>query len=187
MLLANWDCKTSPVFAVKDYPHIKFDRDETKVLQTVFRASTKLGFPAFLVGGHVRDKLLGRGSKDLDFTCVGNGIALAEETARLWGSNAHVSVFKNFGTAQLKLSGIDVEFVGARKESYQHDSRKPFVTEGSLDDDLSRRDFTINALALELLSENEDCIIDLYQGIEELRQLPGFDGAVAIPRVFRRV
>lgn len=164
------------MFQVQDYPHIKFDSDEVKVLQTVFRASQNLNIPAYLVGGHVRDKLLGRNSKDLDFTCVGSGIALAEETAKLWGRNAHVSVFKNFGTAQLKLSGIDVEFVGARKESYQHDSRKPLVTEGSLEDDLSRRDFTINALALELVSENNGHIIDLFNGIEDLR-----DGILRTP------
>ncbi|HZF99717.1 MAG TPA: HD domain-containing protein [Chitinophagales bacterium] len=164
------------MFTVRDFSHIRFNEEETKILQTVFRASQNLNIPAFLVGGHVRDKLLGRASKDLDFTCVGNGIALAEETAKLWKGAAHVSVFKNFGTAQLKLSGMEVEFVGARKESYQHDSRKPLVAEGTLEDDLARRDFTINALALELLSETEGQIIDLFHGIDDLR-----DGVLRTP------
>ena len=107
----------------------------------------------YVVGGYVRDIFLQRPSKDIDVVVVGSGIAMAEALARRLGRGAHLSVFKNFGTAQLKYHGTEVEFVGARKESYTHDSRKPIVEDGSLEDDQNRRDFTINALAVCLNSQ----------------------------------
>ena len=124
--------------------------------QAVFRliseAADRLGLECYVVGGYVRDIFLERPSNDIDVVVVGSGIALAEELKRILGRKAHLSVFKNFGTAQVKFcqKGVEyeVEFVGARKESYSHDSRKPVVEDGTLEDDQNRRDFTINAMAI---------------------------------------
>ena len=107
-----------------------------------------LGLECYVVGGYVRDIFLQRPSKDIDVVVVGSGIAMAEALGKRLGRGAHVSVFKNFGTAQVKYKGTEVEFVGARKESYQRDSRKPIVEDGTLEDDQNRRDFTINAMAV---------------------------------------
>ena len=134
------------------------------------REATKLtGTDAYLVGGYVRDLLLGRQTKDIDVLVTGDGPSFAEQVAKLAGPKARLSVFKNFGTAQLKLKDTEIEFVGARKESYNRDSRKPIVEAGSLEDDLSRRDFTINALAILLnTDEGDPLIIDLFGGLEDL-------------------
>ncbi len=124
--------------------------------------------PCYVVGGYVRDLFLHRHSKDIDFVTVGSGIEVAEAVARQLGRGAHCSVFRNFGTAQVKHKGIELEFVGARRESYSHDSRKPIVEDGTLDDDLSRRDFTINAMAVCVNASDFGTLIDPYNGLGDL-------------------
>lgn len=124
--------------------------------------------PCYVVGGYVRDLFLRRHSKDIDFVTVGSGIEVAEAVARQLGRGAHCSVFRNFGTAQVKHRGIELEFVGARRESYSHDSRKPIVEDGTLDDDLSRRDFTINAMAICVNAADFGTLIDPYNGLGDL-------------------
>ena len=129
-----------------------------------------LGLECYVVGGYVRDIFLQRPSKDIDVVVVGSGIAMAEALGKHLGRGAHVSVFKNFGTAQVKYKGTEVEFVGARKESYQRDSRKPIVEDGTLEDDQNRRDFTINALAVCL---NEACfgeLVDPFGGMNDMKE-----------------
>ena len=140
------------------------------VFQLVSRAAGELGVPAYVVGGYVRDLFLKRPSKDIDIVCVGSGIALAEHVARLAGAEATLAVFKNFGTAQVKFAGYEVEFVGARKESYRSDSRKPVVEDGTLEDDQNRRDFTINALALSLNKVDFGRLVDPFDGVGDLRR-----------------
>jgi len=126
----------------------------------------------YVVGGYVRDLFLCRHSKDIDFVTVGSGIEVAETVARHLGRGARCNVFKNFGTAQVKFRDTELEFVGARRESYSHDSRKPVVEDGTLDDDLSRRDFTINAMAMSVNRDNFGELIDPYDGVGDLdRQL----------------
>lgn len=127
------------------------------------------GIEIFVIGGYVRDLLLHRPSKDIDIVVHGNGIELAETAASRLGK-LHVSVFKNFGTAMFRYKGMDIEFVGARKESYRSHSRKPIIEEGSIDDDQKRRDFTINALAISLNPENYGELIDPFGGIGHLEE-----------------
>ena len=122
----------------------------------------------FVVGGWVRDLILHRPSTDIDVVVVGSGISLAEAMAKRLGRKAHLSVFKTYGTAQVKRGDLELEFVGARKESYQHDSRNPIVENGTLEEDLSRRDFTINALALCLNKNRYGELVDLFDGIGDL-------------------
>ena len=122
-----------------------------------------------MIGGYVRDRILHRKSKDIDIVCVGNGMLLAEKVATLLQPSPKVIVFKRFGTAMLKFKGLEVEFVGARKESYQSDSRKPSVEDGSLEDDQNRRDFTINALAFSLNAENYLELLDPFEGLTDLK------------------
>ena len=129
-----------------------------------------LGVECYVVGGYVRDLLLHRDSKDIDVVVVGSGIAMAEAFAKQLGKGAHLSVFRNFGTAQVKWRGQEVEFVGARKESYDRGSRKPIVEDGTLEDDLSRRDFTINALAVCLNSDRFGELVDLFGGVQDLEE-----------------
>lgn len=126
--------------------------------------------PAYLVGGFVRDKLLGRETKDLDIVCVGSGIALAESVAHSLIPTPNVTVFKRFGTAMFHYKGRDIEFVGARRESYMENSRKPAVEEGTLEDDQFRRDFTINALAISLNMPNFGELLDPFEGIKHLTE-----------------
>lgn len=141
------------------------------VFQIIARSAEQLNLPTYVIGGYVRDLLLNRPSKDIDIVCVGSGIALAEQVARNSGDKqASLAVFKNFGTAQVKFDGWEVEFVGARKESYRSDSRKPIVEDGTLEDDQNRRDFTINALAISLNKADFGTLIDPFDGQADLRR-----------------
>ncbi len=124
----------------------------------------------YVVGGFVRDLILKRPSHDIDVVCTGSGIDLAKKTARLLGNQTSVVIFKNFGTAQIKHKGFDVEFVGARKESYRRNSRKPIVENGTIEDDQKRRDFTINALAIRLNGEKEGELVDPFDGLNDLKK-----------------
>lgn len=142
---------------------------ELFLLNKIAHAATELGVETYLVGGFVRDKLLGRPTKDADIVCVGDGIELARAVAQRFSPGLHVSFFKNFGTAQIKTEdGFEVEFVGARKESYAYHSRKPEVTPGNMADDQRRRDFTINALAISLNSRDFGELIDPFNGLVDL-------------------
>jgi poly(A) polymerase len=145
-----------------------FSKLEYEILQAVASAAENLGIDAYAVGGFVRDKIMHRQCKDIDFVCIGSGIDLANETAHILNSKLKVNFFKNFGTAHFSYKNIDIEFVGARKESYSRDSRKPIVEQGTLEDDQIRRDFTINALAIHLDNENFGRIIDPFGGLEDI-------------------
>lgn len=140
------------------------------LFRTIADAAGALGYPAYVIGGFVRDLALERGSKDVDVVCVGDGIGLAQEVGRRLPGRPRVTVFKNFGTAMLPTPEIEVEFVGARKESYRAESRKPEVEAGTLEDDLARRDFTINALGLSLNPENFGELVDRYDGMGDLQR-----------------
>ncbi|EMR01665.1 CCA tRNA nucleotidyltransferase [Cesiribacter andamanensis] len=142
--------------------------EEHEVFALVGKVAAELQQPAYVIGGFVRDYLLKRPSKDIDIVCVGSGIALAERVAAAAG--VHVSVFKNFGTAMLRLGEWEVEFVGARRESYNRNSRKPIVEDGTLEDDQNRRDFTINALAISLNQADWGELLDPFEGVKDLRR-----------------
>ncbi|PHR14696.1 MAG: tRNA nucleotidyltransferase [Aequorivita sp.] len=141
------------------------------VFRTISKASKNLNLESYAIGGYVRDFLLKRGeAKDIDIVAVGSGIELAQEVSRLLPGKPKVSVFKTYGTAMLKSGGIELEFVGARKESYSEESRNPAVENGTLEDDQNRRDFTINALALSLNDENYGELLDPFNGVEDLQK-----------------
>ena len=150
------------------------------IFHQISEAADHLGLECYVVGGYVRDIFLERPSNDIDVVVVGSGISVAEELKRMVGKKAHLSVFRNFGTAQVKFrqKGIEyeVEFVGARKESYSHDSRKPVVEDGTLEDDQNRRDFTINAMAICLNKERFGELVDPFNGLADLE-----DGIIATP------
>lgn len=141
-----------------------------KIFRTIGSVADKLGVDAYVVGGYVRDLILHRPSKDIDFVCVGSGIELARAVAQELGPDMHVTVFKSFGTAQIRFEDLDLEFVGARKESYRSDSRKPIVEDGTLDDDQKRRDFTMNALAISLNKKTFGELIDPFNGLEHMKE-----------------
>lgn len=147
-----------------------------KIFHQISECADSLGLECYVVGGYVRDLFLQRPSKDIDVVVVGSGIAVAKALAASLGKGAHLSVFKNFGTAQVKSHGMEVEFVGARKESYSHDSRKPIVEDGTLEDDQNRRDFTINALAICLNKGRFGELVDPFDGIADLE-----DGIIRTP------
>lgn len=138
------------------------------IFKIISEIADKQGKECYVIGGYVRDIFLKRISKDIDIVVVGSGIELAEAVAAQFGKRAHLSVFKNFGTAQVKMNDIEVEFVGARRESYQRDSRNPIVEDGTLEDDQNRRDFTINAMALCLNKERYGELIDPFNGMRDL-------------------
>lgn len=148
---------------------IACDPQELKLFKHISDAAAQMNVSCFLIGGFVRDKLLGRPTKDVDIVCTGDGIALAHAVAALLPHKPQVNFFKTFGTAQFRLDGIDVEFVGARKESYTTDSRKPQVEPGTIEDDQRRRDFTINALAISLNKEDYGTLVDPFNGVEDLK------------------
>lgn len=152
-----------------DQIQIALSPAERKLFVKVGQAADEMGVPCFAIGGFVRDKLLDRPTKDVDFVCEGSGIELAKKVADLLGKGAKVSIFKNFGTAQIKHHEYELEFVGARKESYRRNSRKPIVEDGTLEDDQKRRDFTINALALCVNAEQFGLITDPFEGLIDLQ------------------
>lgn len=143
----------------------------SKPFRIVSEVADELKLEAYVIGGYVRDIYLNRHSKDIDIVVVGSGIELATAVAKKLGKSTHLSVFKNFGTAQVKSGDIEIEFVGARKESYQRDSRKPIVEDGTLEDDQNRRDFTINALALCLNKERYGELVDPFGGLQDMENL----------------
>ncbi|MCH5218230.1 MAG: HD domain-containing protein [Muribaculaceae bacterium] len=134
------------------------------IFKTVGSVADRMGREAYVVGGYVRDLILGIPSKDIDFVTVGSGIELAREVARSLGRDAHLATFANFGTAQVTAPGVDLEFVGARRESYSRESRNPIVEDGTLTDDLNRRDFTINAMAICVNGDRYGELVDLFDG-----------------------
>jgi putative nucleotidyltransferase with HDIG domain len=138
---------------------------ERSIFNRIAAAAASLNLPTYLIGGFVRDKIIGRPTKDADIVCLGDGIELANKVADLFEPRPTVAFFKNFGTAQIKLPEMEIEFVGARKESYQLESRKPQVETGSLEDDQNRRDFTINALAISLNKADFGQLIDPFNGV----------------------
>lgn len=152
------------------------EKIDTKIFRLLSETVDEMGLEAYIVGGYVRDMLLERPSKDVDVVVVGSGIEVAKAFSKKLGKGAHCSYFKNFGTAQVKWHGEEVEFVGARKESYQRDSRKPIVEDGTLDDDQKRRDFTINAMAICLNKSRFGELVDPFDGIYDLE-----DGIIATP------
>lgn len=142
---------------------------EHPIFQHVENAAEQLKLETYVVGGYVRDILLERDSKDIDFVCVGSGIELAKKTAQLIDPRIKVSYFKNFGTAHFRWKDWDFEFVGARKESYQRDSRNPIVEKGTIEDDQNRRDFTINAMAICVNQGRFGELVDPFNGVEDLQ------------------
>ena len=149
---------------------------DDEVFAKITETADEKSCECYLVGGYVRDLFLERPTNDIDVVVVGSGIEMAEALAHKLGRGAHLAVFRNFGTAQVKWRGREVEFVGARKESYTHDSRKPIVENGTLEDDQNRRDFTINAMAVCLNSQRRGELIDPFDGLLDLR-----DGIIATP------
>jgi len=143
---------------------------EHKIFNVIAEVADNLKVPAYVIGGFVRDLVLKRPSKDIDVVCVGNGIALAEAVSKALSGKPKVTVFKNFGTAMLRADEWEVEFVGARKESYQHHSRKPEVEAGTLEDDLQRRDFTINALGISLNKNTFGEVVDAFEGLQDIKR-----------------
>ena len=146
------------------------------IFHSIGSVADEMGVECYVVGGYVRDIFLERPSNDIDVVVVGSGIAVATALKQRLGRKAHLSVFKNFGTAQVKMGGLEVEFVGARRESYSHDSRKPIVEDGTLEDDQNRRDFTINAMAICLNHDRFGQLVDPFNGIADLE-----DGIIATP------
>lgn len=146
------------------------------IFHMISDAADKLGLECYVVGGYVRDLFLERPSNDIDVVVVGSGIQVASELKNTLGKKAHLSVFRNFGTAQVKYKNMEVEFVGARKESYSHDSRKPHVEDGTLEDDQNRRDFTINAMAVCLNKGRFGELVDPFDGLYDLE-----DGIIRTP------
>lgn len=143
---------------------------DKQIFHQISQVADQLGVECYVVGGYVRDIFLERPSNDIDVVVVGSGIQVADGLAKLLGRKAHLSVFRNFGTAQVKWGNEEVEFVGARKESYSHDSRKPIVEDGTLEDDQNRRDFTINAMAICLNSARYGELLDPFDGIGDLER-----------------
>lgn len=143
---------------------------DSRIFHTVGSAADALGREAYVVGGYVRDLIIGRKSKDIDFVTVGSGIELAEAVGVRFGRGTHLAVFRSYGTAQLKRGDIELEFVGARRESYHRDSRNPVVEDGTLDDDLARRDFTINAMAISVNAATFGEVIDKYDGLGDIER-----------------
>lgn len=144
------------------------DKIPQKIFHTVGRAADSIGQECYVVGGYVRDLIIGRPSKDIDFVTVGSGIELAEAVGHELGPKTHIAVYRNYGTAQIKRGDLEVEFVGARKESYRRESRNPIVEDGTLQDDIARRDFTINAMAISVNEGSFGQLLDFYDGLGDI-------------------
>ena len=144
--------------------------NEQAIFELLKQSASELGYPAYVIGGFVRDRLLGRPTKDMDVVCVGSGIELAQCLAKKISPQPKVVVYKRFGTAMLMAGDLELEFVGARKESYRSDSRKPTVENGTLEDDQNRRDFSINALAISLNEEDFGALLDPFGGMVHLNE-----------------
>ena len=144
------------------------DKIDTKIFHTVGSVADGMGRECYVVGGYVRDMIIGRHSKDIDFVTVGSGIELAKNVAEAMGPDTNLAIYRNYGTAQVHRGKTELEFVGARKESYNRNSRNPIVEDGTLDDDLARRDFTINAMAISVNSHNFGDVIDRYDGLGDI-------------------
>lgn len=149
---------------------IHFSDKEIALFKVIAKAAVSLNTQVFAVGGFVRDKILDRPTKDIDIVCLGDGMQLANEVAKQFNPKPPVALFKTFGTAQIKFPEVEVEFVGARKESYSRDSRKPIVTVGTIEDDQNRRDFTINALAIDISDANFGNLVDPFEGMLHIDQ-----------------
>jgi putative nucleotidyltransferase with HDIG domain len=149
---------------------IQCTEKELFLFRKIAHAAGEMNVPCYLIGGFVRDKILGRPTKDADIVCVGDGMELANKVADRFQPRPFVSLFKNFGTAQIRIEDLEIEFVGARKESYRYHSRNPEVVPGTLEDDQNRRDFTINALAVSLNAANYGKLIDPFNGIGDLAE-----------------
>lgn len=146
------------------------DKIDQKIFHLVGEAADAVGQPCYIVGGYVRDIFLHRPSNDIDFVTVGSGICLAEALAGKLGPKTRLAVYRNYGTAQLRYRGLELEFVGARKESYHRESRNPIVEDGTLDDDQKRRDFTVNALAIAVNADNFGELVDPFGGLDDMRR-----------------
>ena len=149
--------------------HIKEHLSNT-VFHTVGDVADEMGRECYVVGGYVRDILLDRPSKDIDFVTVGSGIEVAEKVAKKLGPRTSVAVFKTYGTAQVKSQGLELEFVGARRESYTRNSRNPIVEDGTLEDDQRRRDFTVNAMAICVNKDAYGKLLDPFDGIGDMER-----------------
>lgn len=148
--------------------NVECNDSELYILKKIAAAAQKQGVEAYVIGGFVRDKILGRPTKDIDVVCVGNGIALAEESAKQFTPKPQINIFKTYGTAQIKFEDTEIEFVGARKESYDFESRNPKVIAGTLADDQHRRDFTINAMGISLNEEDFGKLTDPFGGLKDI-------------------
>ncbi len=148
----------------------QFSPQEKALALRIGEAADNLNLEAYIVGGYVRDRILGRPCQDIDIVCVGDGVALAQEVGRVLNIKSEIVIFKRFGTAMLRFGDLELEFVGARKESYSRDSRKPDVTPGSLEDDQNRRDFTINAMAVCINKNRFGELLDPFGGIAHLEE-----------------
>ena len=148
--------------------NIVYNEEELLVFKKIAAAAKNIKVETYIIGGYVRDKILGRDTKDIDVVCVGDGIALAEETAKQFGKNVQVNIFKTYGTAQIKIDETDIEFVGARKESYSFESRNPLVEKGTLQDDQLRRDLTINAMGISLNEADFGKLNDPFDGLGDI-------------------
>ncbi len=146
------------------------DKLTNPIFRRIGSAADSIGRPCYVVGGYVRDLIIGRQSKDIDFVTVGSGIELAETVGREFGPKTHVAVFRSYGTAQIKRGELELEFVGARKESYNRDSRNPIVEDGTLEEDIARRDFTINAMAISVNDSSFGDLIDYYDGLGDIER-----------------
>jgi tRNA nucleotidyltransferase/poly(A) polymerase len=143
---------------------------ELSIFNKISAAAAEMHVPSYVIGGFVRDKLLGRDTKDMDIVSTGDGIQLAHAVAAHFHPHPPVTFFKNFGTAHIRVGDMDIEFVGARKESYRAESRNPEVEPGTIEEDQLRRDFTINAMAISLQREDYGRLIDPFEGMRDLEK-----------------